>query len=96
LLRRGPKTDAGLSSRALARPLRRHDLSLRPPLGFTSCASIIMRMKRWVGMLAFAAFALRVASSAAGSLRLMDTSLRASSKRTFFIPERSYSVRSAA
>jgi hypothetical protein len=47
-----------------------------------SCASIIMRMSRWVGMLAFAASAFRVASSAAGRRRLIDASLRASSKRT--------------
>src|SRR5450432_1649184 len=46
-------------------------------------------------MLALAAFAFKVASSAAGRRRLIDASLRASSKRTFFIPERSYSERSA-
>src|SRR3984885_11888424 len=63
--------------------------------GSASCASILMRMSRWVGMLARAAVALRVASSAAGRRRLIDASLRASSKRTFFMPERSYSERSA-
>src|SRR3984957_19107787 len=62
--------------------------------GCSSCASSIMRMSRWVGMLALAAFAFRVASSAAGRRRLIDASLRASSKRTFFMPERSYSERS--
>ena len=38
---------------------------------FASCASISMRMRRWVGMLAFAASALSVESRAAGRRRLI-------------------------
>src|SRR5271166_4995669 len=46
-------------------------------------------------MLAFDASAFSVASKAAGRRRLIEASLRASSKRTFFMSERSYSARSA-
>jgi hypothetical protein len=60
-----------------------------------NCDSINMRIRRWVGILAFAASALNVASNAAGRRKLIEASLRASSKRTFFISVRSYSVRSA-
>src|ERR1700723_530647 len=88
-------------AKALSQAARLRDLLGAPIFRFgsapvsASCASIIMRMSRWVGMLALAAFAFRVASSAAGRRRLIDASFRASSKRTFFMPERSYSVRSA-
>ena len=45
-----------------------------------------MRMSRWVGILAFVASALSVASRAAGRRRLIEASLRASSKPLYAIP----------
>src|SRR3984957_889870 len=90
---------ARLSSRAVPCPHRGAGFSLRLALGLRGRLPKLRfdhhadePLSRHVGS---RRIRLQVASSAAGRRRLIDASLRAISKRPFFMPERSYSERSA-